>query len=452
MSTYKIHGEIIEADSKEQALAMYNGTYQAPEIERPLDDSWEFSPMEMISNIPRSGGQFIEGQLDTFKHPVDTVTNMLGLIGGAIAKLIPNEQPQERYVDAVWDALVERYGSPEKAAYTLEQDPVAPVADVLAVITGGKGLARAGGKANLMMNPDLPTDLMKSSTKFSTRKSLPEEQRTRMAETMLENRIMPTSQGLDKISDLQSSLGSKIDSIIDTAANRGTTVDFGVVSKYVKDYKDKLRKSVSPDADADIAAVDKYMNQWYKKLIQEGRTQITVPELQELKRSMYQRVDYDRTGNKAEPALDQTRKNIARGAREGIEVDYPEIKPLNERMGRLMELEEELPQSVKRIENRDVGGIGAPIRTMKGAVVGEATGIPLLGATLAAKNAIEAHLDRPLQKARRAQRLYDLKTGKKGVTLPLTLSGALTAEQINEIMSELMSTDFPEEDNQSNAK
>ena len=60
---------------------------------------------------------------------------------------------------------------------------------------------------------------------------------------------------------------------------------------------------------------------------------------------------------------------MARAAKEEIEKLVPEVKQLNADEGALIELQDELKKVAARIENRDLVGIGLPIKGGLGAAV-----------------------------------------------------------------------------------
>lgn len=79
----------------------------------------------------------------------------------------------------------------------------------------------------------------------------------------------------------------------------------------------------------------------------------------------------------------------------------PGIAPANERYGRLAELREPMARATNRIDNRDLVGIGTPLKMTTGAVTGGAGG--------AATGWIAAILDAPTPKARLARAIDALR-------------------------------------------
>src|SRR6185369_1018829 len=66
----------------------------------------------------------------------------------------------------------------------------------------------------------------------------------------------------------------------------------------------------------------------------------------------------------------EAKKAMARGAKEEIVAQIPELADLNAKDSTLINLEKVLFKAVNRIENRDMMGIGVPIKAIAGGVGG----------------------------------------------------------------------------------
>lgn len=97
-------------------------------------------------NLLPSAKQFASDMVQPILHPIETAKSVGNLMLGAAQKLIPGEQPEEQYADAVAQFFVDRYGSVENAKKTFAEDPVGLAADLSMLFTGGGSLAaRAPG-------------------------------------------------------------------------------------------------------------------------------------------------------------------------------------------------------------------------------------------------------------------------------------------------------------------
>jgi hypothetical protein len=81
---------------------------------------------------------------------------------------------------------------------------------------------------------------------------------------------------------------------------------------------------------------------------------IPAPRAQALKKGTYERT-YARTGEQGLTSASKIgQTSLARGLKEEIAAQFPQIEPLNQRMADLFALRPELARAVNRIENRDV--------------------------------------------------------------------------------------------------
>jgi len=101
---------------------------------------------QAAANLGPSAAKFVGDVVTPILHPIQTAQSIYHLGAGVIQKAIPGEQPDEKYANAVGQALVDRYGSLENVRKTFAEDPVGLMADASAILTGGGGLAaRAPG-------------------------------------------------------------------------------------------------------------------------------------------------------------------------------------------------------------------------------------------------------------------------------------------------------------------
>ena len=107
---------------------------------------------------------------------------------------------------------------------------------------------------------------------------------------------------------------------------------------------------------------------------------MTLEELQAFKKDAYKQINWDVKQGQSKFAEAETRAALARSARKEIEKHAPDVKEINAREGRLLELDPELTQSARRIENRDIVGLGLPMKAIAGDAAAGGTGT-LIGAT-----------------------------------------------------------------------
>jgi hypothetical protein len=116
---------------------------------------WANKPAQAVSesvgkaatNLPHSAYQFGANIGEAALHPIDTATGLGHLVAGVGQKLgIPGNE-YEKYADAAGQAIMERYGSLEKAQHTFETDPVGFAADISGALGLAGKVARVSGLA-----------------------------------------------------------------------------------------------------------------------------------------------------------------------------------------------------------------------------------------------------------------------------------------------------------------
>ena len=291
------------------------------------------------------------------------------------------------------------------------QDPVGMLSDAAMLLTGGgaavakaPGLMGRAGKVaqtagqamepiNLMkgvaktglsfLPKSLPANLYKSAVKFPTTLDVKHGMgtRTKLAETALKHKIMPTEKGILKLAEFEQDLGARIGGLIDDATSSGKSIPKSQVFKHLKAARKEVG-GVQVGAQKNIDQVNKLareLNQQMRKI--EGNS-LTPNQLQKLKRSAQAAAKYE-PGTVRETGSELGSKAIARAAREGVEQVVPDAAAINRELAEIKKLKKPLMQSASRIENRDLISIGTPLKTMaggemaggRGAIVGALAGM-----------------------------------------------------------------------------
>ena len=102
--------------------------------------------LEAAKNVPKSAANLFLSIGEAIINPVQTAKSLKGLAFGAVQKLIPGEQPDEKFVDDLAEFYKERYGSLNNVLETFKNDPVGMAADLAAIFTG-TGVAARGTAA-----------------------------------------------------------------------------------------------------------------------------------------------------------------------------------------------------------------------------------------------------------------------------------------------------------------
>lgn len=423
--------------------SMLQQAQQQGAIEKATEPEFKFSARETISNIPSSAMQYGQNIAQAVTSPIETVKN-IGMLGlGTAEKLVPGRQQAEAYPEALGQYFANRYGSQENALKALQTDPVGVLGDVSAFLTGsGAAIPKIGGavsKAGAAVEPlnvaanvagygaskvlpkTLPPKLYESAAKWST--TLPQEERTALTQTALEQQVMPTMKGVTQLQQRIDALGSQIDSLVANATQAGATIPSTEVFKYINDVKSKLG-GAKIEAKSDVATVNQIATDFRKYLGKLKKDTLTPEELQAFKTDAYKRIDFERGTEKASIPKQETYKAMAKAAKESLQDVVPEIKALNQEQGQLLELSPYLSRAASRIENRDLIGIGAPIKTGAGGVVGNELG--------AAAGAAQSILDAPKAKAWMALQLAKRQKQGLGMFLDNSTRNALLRQYLQE--------------------
>ena len=419
-------------DSQQTKLIPVDGN---PFKDEPDSEKMKWSNVisESVSNLPSSAKEYFGGMINALRHPINTSKAIGHLFAGGVQKMTPGVQEDEKYADAFIDMMKERYGGVEEFKKTLSKDPVGVLADVSALITSGGTALRVagmGGKISqagsvvskvgagveptsiLMKAGSLPYKMVpeaalnkmyRSAAKFST--TIPTKERQVMSQLALDKGLMPSRAGIVKANDLIDNLNTQITAKIDDAAASGQRIN---ASKLVSGFDDLIKEyTLSSKPTANKAQISTIKKQIQKELDAAGKTTLTPQEAQKLKQRIYKDLDGWYSKLKNSSASVRAQKLVARNAKEALEQIIPEIKELNKQEGALIELKKALEKSASRISNRDILGIGVPLKGSLGAVV-SGPGGAALGVGLGI-------LDTPTVKAKLAIVLNKLK--KKGINI-----------------------------------
>lgn len=270
--------------------------------------------------------------------------------------------------------------------------PVAMAATEGAV-KGGTALANAAKPVAGAAAETLYRSALKPST------TIPVEQSSRMVKTALDNNIPISPDGLDKLNALQAQVNKTIADTI--ASDPNATVSKQAVAQRLRQTYQNVSQQVSPTPDINRVKKVSY------DFAQNNPDQIPAAKAQAMKQGTYQSIKSAAYGE-MKTATVEAQKALARGIKEELEKQFPEIKGLNAQEGRLLELDPVLERAVNRIGNHNMIGIGTPIASAAGASVGGP-----VGAAIAAT--LKAVVDNPMVKTRLAVALNRASKGTVSV-------------------------------------
>ena len=395
--------------------------------------------VKAASNMPSSLFDVAKNIYEAVSHPVETAKAVGNVALGVGQKLILGEQPEEKNVDALVEFYSKRYGGTDKIRETIEKDPAGFLVDLSTVLGGaggatklaatasktaglantGERLATAGAamaKTAATVDPISiastgivntagklipskgvlsPERLYQGSLKMGTGEALSQEERIKRVATGLENGIMPTVEGLDKVRNLIGKIDNEVQATISKGGYGGNPISTDAVISYLGELKEFAKNTLTQESLLKIEKIEER----FKKA---HGTAMSVEDAHQLKKNTYVELNkfYDQFQRNA--AI-ETKKQLARGLKEEVYNLYPELRELGKEEGALIALQDSLEKAVKRINNRDVVGIGIPIKGVMGASVGGPQG--------GAIGLVSGLLDTPIVKARLAHALYKAREG-----------------------------------------
>ncbi len=407
--------------------------------------SWVEALTSAAVNAPKSAYDYAKNIYEAVRHPVVTAkaVGRLGLAGaqklasqpvvtpaGQVIP-IPGAKTGDEEIGAVIGAMKERYGSVENFKRTLSVDPIGVMADASSIVTpGGLVGAQRLGKVGAMLDPVTsvpklarrsvgkayegvsllvpkinPSELYQSAVKFST--VLPAKTRAKLVNTALDRQVMPTYNGLRKLSAEIETLNNRVSDLIDASVETGRTIPVDRLFSEFDTMKNKLLRT-SSEPITSSGAFDSVKKEIVSANERIGRTDLTPLEAQKMKQRIYRELDNEYSRVALTPPKKEARMAVAKNLRLAIEEIVPEVKMLNRTEGELIELQRSIERVASRIANRDILSLGATAKAAGGGAIAGGYG-------LAAGLAVGLLDSQPVIKSKLALVLHKLRS--KGIRI-----------------------------------
>ena len=365
---------------------------------------------DVKSNFIPSAKASLNSMYEAVSNPKRTAESVGDLLSGAlqsepgtgeIFSLMGLDPKNKELAKSLYDSTAERLSDP---AETFRTDPFGALLDFSGTLSGVGAVSKAGkikkaantaaaltdplgypGAIARKLTPS-PETLMSNAIKLPPNKS--PVQRANIVSTMLREGIMPTNAGLEKIGNKLAPLGRELDDIINEATEAGTKIPIN----RIKGYADELRVTMMDKFESadDIKALNLAIKKWESSL-PKNQASLTPKQVLEFKRDLASKVDFEKLNTTS--TKESIRRTMATGAKESLEGLDTRVGPINSQMSDLMELKENLPPVVNRIDNqklvdfRELALIGAG--SVYGGPVGGAVGA---GAAIGMKPKVQAAL------------------------------------------------------------
>lgn len=356
--------------------------------------------------IEQAGGRAMQGMVNTVAHPIDAITGAVNAI----------RHPIDTAAQRVGEFQNEWKQSPSLALANA-------AGDVLGTVEGGRiGGAVASKAADLGVSGasraallgKTPEGAYESAMKPAT--TISQADRANMVQAGLQNAIPISKGGLEKLGNLIDDYNQKIKAVIDTDPTR--PIDPNSVATRTNDTLSRFSNQVN--AGKDLADIQKSRNMF---LAEQGATPgspappMNAAAAQSMKQGTYQ-ILKGKFGEQGSAAV-EAQKDLARGLKEEIANQFPEINGLNAQESRLLDLQPVLERAVNRTSNHQLIGIGTPIA---GAAAKAVTGSGSVGVVT---SALKSVLDNPMVKSRLA--IAVSKGGKIPIAQAMAKVGAYSA-------------------------
>lgn len=352
----------------------------------PQADKWEqYAVQQQEKPAPPEQPGFAaraSEQLGLTQHPIDQLIGEL-------------KQLKEHPVSTTWEAIKQPIVGLRDLANNLVRHPV----DTVQQITGGKQfqqdiqsgnyagaagtLAGAAGQVALARGPQARISAPKIAETGaeriyqSTLKPPPGSYSTgevaSMVKTGLENEIPVSPAGLKKLDALTGNLQSQVKAQIAAGDQSGATINKFAVTRRLGDTAETFRNQVAPTTDLSV------LGDVGNDFLETKPAAIPVQMAQDVKTGTYRQLK-NKYGELSSARV-ESEKALARGIKEELEQQFPEIKGLNAQEGKLIGLDEALQRAVRRTSNHDIVSLGGKIvMSGAGAAVGSLGGAATGGA------------------------------------------------------------------------
>ncbi|MGH8337643.1 MAG: hypothetical protein ACRETL_12660, partial [Gammaproteobacteria bacterium] len=358
-----------------------------------------------IENIGQGGGEFVRA----VAHPIDSISSTIHSLAHPL-------DAAHAEVDALYADPSRFIGNTIGQLGTggIAGEVAAPVAEAAATFA-----PKIAGRAILLGKT--PEAAYESALKPSV--TLSPAERTSVVNTGLKNSIPISTSGVEKIGELIDNYNKDIQNTVNSAGpNR--PIDPNQVATRADAAKAKFYNQVN--AQGDVNAIDASKQQFLAEQGAKSGTPAKPPQptglldaqgnpimstgtpaqpatpappmsasdAQAMKQGTYQ-VLRGKFGEQGSAAV-EAQKNLARGLKEEIANQFPEIGNLNAQESKLLDLQPVLERAVARNSNHQLIGIGTPVA---GAAVKAVTGS---GGAAAAASVLKSVLDNPMVKSRLA--------------------------------------------------
>jgi hypothetical protein len=327
----------------------------------------------LLGGALQVGGQAIKAAAQPLMHPIQAL--------GGIAKLASTVGDPQALAETALRPIVEKYAEDkQQGGHALAAENL--VGSQIGQIEGGRVLGAGAGKVGDIIVPSAQKLAQKSAVGLYRNAlkpppgSMTAAESTAKVQTGLDYSLPVSASGVEKLGNLVDDYNTKIAAELQKYPDR--TVDPNAIAARADQTKSNFARQVNPDQDVSAieASKQEYLRKHGAKAAKPPTYDAQGPmdfpgapaqpaqpysaiEAQAEKQATYGilRKKYGEQGS----AVVESQKALARGAKEEIAAQFPEIDNLNKGESRLLDLGPVLERAVNRISNNHTIGIGGPI-------------------------------------------------------------------------------------------
>lgn len=328
----------------------------------------------LTNEAQKFGAGVIQGLGAPIVHPLNTLSGVANVLAHPI--------------DTAEAMAKSAYHNPAQTAGNLAGGAL------LGNVVGEGANAAVGTVGRVAERAGVPARLYESALKPST--TIGQAERGGLVRTGLDNEIPVSKSGLKDIGTALDNLNQAVKDTINADPTRPISPIPAL--RNLQSIRARFATQVNPSAD--VQAVDSAGQEFADQLSngQPGpnpQRNLTAAEAQAMKQGTYRAL-----GNKAYGELKgasiEAQKALARGLKEEIANQFPELKNLNAQESKLFDLQPSLERAINRGANHQLIGIGTPVAASAGEMLtGSATAGGVVGA-------LKFVLDNPMVKSRLA--------------------------------------------------
>lgn len=341
---------------------------------QPPEEEGQSAISEAVSNIPKSGLDFLRNIFTAVTSPVQTAKAVgkigAGAIEKGVAQVIPGFEGVvgQKDFEAFVDLMQKRFGGLDEIEETFRKDPVGLLADVSTVLgVGGAaltkvgqvskvaGLTKAGAIASKAATPvgtllksRAPINsLIKTALNLSKTKGL--KRIDELANAFLKKGLNINRKSLTKLDNNIKTIRKEINNIIDTKTVDGIKIK---TDDIVKSLDDLIENSAKQGLEIpDLAVIKKMRDQF----AQQNGSILTPRQVQDIKVGFNKGFKPDLESRFGQVRA-KVRDTLRKSTKEELEKLHPQLKTLNAKEGVSIELSKAIEDAIIALEKRPTVG------------------------------------------------------------------------------------------------